>query len=454
MILIVDDDLSVRTSLSLLLKQSGYPSKVAANPQEALAMVTRHSIQLVLQDMNFSRRTDGEEGLLLLERFKEKAPQMPVVLMTAWGSIGLAVEGMRRGAADFITKPWTHSQILNAIQTVLGLQAAGGKTRRRVTRQELDTKYQLDHLVGEDPAFLEVLELIGRVANTNAPVLIMGESGTGKEEIAVALHQNSNRRNNPFVKVNLGGMATHLFEAEMFGHTKGAFTDARTARVGRFEAASSGSIFLDEIGDLDGSCQVKLLRVLQDRTFEPLGSSKPMTVDVRMIAATNRPLNEMVADGSFREDLYYRLNLIEVRLPPLRNRREDIAILARHFLKKTARSYHREPMTISDAALAWLTAKDWPGNIRELKQTLERCVLMSESSRLDTKEFQLSARMHTQIPQQSELPVGEMTLEEVERAMIEKALRMHDGNISQTAKALGLTRASLYRRMEKFGILQ
>lgn len=452
MILIIDDDPSVRASLKLLLKQAGYASMVATSPEEALDLLGKHPFKLVLQDMNFSRRTDGSEGLALLKELKTRQPSLPIMLMTAWGSISLAVEGMRHGATDFITKPWTHSQILDSVSTVIDLEAAGGSQRRQITRNDLDQKYQFGNLIGEDPGFLEVLELIGRVAATGAPVLIMGESGTGKEEIAAALHQNSHRLKGPFVKVNLGGLATSLFESEMFGHLKGAFTDARSTRKGRFEVASGGSIFLDEIGDLDASCQVKLLRVLQDRTFEPLGSSKSITVDVRIISATNRPLAEMVAEGSFREDLYYRLNLIEVHLPSLRQRRGDIPLLTKFFLTQMAAAYNQGHIDITNAALQWLSQRDWPGNIRELKQMVERCVLVSGKQVLDVDDFERAQKMRAQITQQNELPVGKMTIEEVEQAMIERALELNNRNISQAAQALGLSRAALYRRMEKYGL--
>jgi len=448
MILIIDDDESVRLSLRMLLQRAGHEVTVAASPNEALTALDDTAPELVLQDMNFSRRTDGEEGLALLAEIRARRPQLPVILMTAWGSIALAVEGMRRGAADFITKPWTHEQILGAVGTALRLARAGGTSPRNVTRAELDTRYTFDALVGEDPRFVEILELIGRVANTGAPVLITGESGTGKEAIAEALHRNSDRRDGPFVKVNLGGMATSLFESEMFGHVRGAFTDASRERTGRFTAAHGGTIFLDEVGDLDPSCQVKLLRVLQDRTFEPLGSSRSVTVDVRVVSATNRPLREMVRTGRFREDLLYRLELIAVHLPPLRERRGDIPLLVRRFLMRVQETYGRPDLEISRRGLAWLARQAWPGNIRQLQQMVERTVLMSGSRVLEVGDFEHAASMHA-----PEEPSGEpRTLEAVERGMIEDALREHGGNISHAADALGLSRAALYRRLEKHGI--
>lgn len=453
MILIVDDDTSVTTSLALLLKQAGHRSQSVSSPEEALARIEKESFDLVLQDMNFSRTTSGEEGIELLKRIKELRPNLPVVLITAWGSINLAVEGIRAGASDFITKPWTHQQIIQAVNTALGLAAAQGKHRHTPTRAELDQHYDFDLLVGEDPKFLRVLELIGRVAATDASVLITGESGTGKELIADAIHRNSHRRDKPFVKVNLGGIPAQLFESEMFGHVKGAFTDAKADRKGRFETADGGTIFLDEIGDLDAGAQVKLLRVLQDRTYEVLGSSQTRTVDVRVISATNRNLAEMVAAGAFREDLLYRLNLIAIHLPPLRERSADIPLIANHFLENLAKVYRRAGLAISDSAMRWLRNQPWPGNIRQLRHTIERALLISSKDTLAVEEFELAMGMDAREEGRDSLPqVGAMTLDDMEKAMIVKAMKHYDGNISRVAEALGLSRAALYRRFEKFGI--
>ncbi|HNC46351.1 MAG TPA: sigma-54 dependent transcriptional regulator, partial [Acidobacteriota bacterium] len=355
MILIVDDDRSITTSLGLLLKQAGYASQGVASPAEALERLAQQEYQLVIQDMNFSRKTTGEEGLALLREIKTRRPGLPVILITAWGSIQLAVEGMRAGAADFLTKPWTHQQVLQAVKTALGLAAVSVRTPERVpTRDELDAQYDFHDLIGQDAKLLRILDLVGRVSATDASALITGESGTGKELIAEAIHRNSRRRNAAFVKVNLGGVAASLFESEMFGHVRGAFTDARTDRKGRFEMANGGTIFLDEIGDLDPNSQVKMLRVLQDRTYEVLGSSVTRTVDVRVISATNRNLPELVETGAFREDLLYRLNLIAIHLPALRERPSDIPLLARHFVQSMARVYRRSELSISDGALNWL----------------------------------------------------------------------------------------------------
>jgi DNA-binding NtrC family response regulator len=455
MILIVDDDPSVTASLALVLKQAGYASREARSPDEALAILQREPCELVLQDMNFSRRTTGEEGLSLLARIKTLAPRLPVVLITAWGSIGLAVEGMKAGAADFITKPWANDQIVRVVQTALGLAAADrpAADEPALTREELDRRYDFGELVGGDPRLLRVLQLIGRVAATDASVLVTGESGTGKELVAEAIHRNSRRAHGPFVKVNLGGISTTLFESEMFGHVKGAFTDARQDRKGRFELAHGGTIFLDEIGVLDAASQVKMLRVLQDRSFEVLGSSQRRTVDVRVIAATNRNLAEMVGRGEFREDLLYRLNLITIHLPPLRERRADIRILASRFLQTVSQTYRRRPVGLGRDAIAWLEAQPWPGNIRQLRQTVERTVLVTEHDVLTAADFRASADMAPQEAARDTLPpVGSMTLDEIEKAMIVKSLKHHGGNISKVAEALGLSRAALYRRFEKYEI--
>jgi DNA-binding NtrC family response regulator len=452
MILVVDDDASVTASLGLALRQAGYAVRTAAGPSEALAVAEAPS--LVLQDMNFSRHTDGDEGLALLRDVKARWPAVPVVLMTAWGSIPLAVEGMRAGAADFVTKPWTNAQLLQAVRTALGLAEAGsGPPGRTPSRDELDARCDFGELAGEDPAMLAVLEVVARVAATDASVLVTGESGTGKELVAEAVHRNSRRRAGPFVKVNLGGVSTPLFESEMFGHVKGAFTDAKADRRGRFDLAHGGTIFLDEIGELEPSAQVKLLRVLQDRTYEVLGSSASRTVDVRVVAATNRDLGEMVAQGQFREDLLYRLNLIALHLPPLRERPGDVPLLAHRFLSTFAQAYGRETLSLSPAAARWLQAQPWPGNVRQLRQCLERAVLVSGRDVLEPGDLETTATTESKGPPRDSLPpVGSMTLDEIERAMIVKSMRHHHGNLTKVAASLGMSRPALYRRLEKYGI--
>jgi DNA-binding NtrC family response regulator len=457
MILIVDDDPSVTASLGLLLKQNGRGAVSASDPAEALQLLRDRSFDLVLQDMNFSRETSGREGLELLERIRESHPDLPVILMTAWGSISLAVEGVKAGAADFITKPWSNTHLLQSVETLLSLPRARREKgdRQPPSRRELDASCRFGDLVGDAPEFLRVLDLVRRVSPTDASVLITGESGTGKELIAEAIHRNSRRENAPFVKVNLGGISSTLFESEMFGHVRGAFTDARSDRKGRFEVADGGTIFLDEVGDLNPSSQVKLLRVLQDRTYEVLGSSVTRSVDVRVVSATNRDLAAAASGGTFREDLLYRLNLITVRLPALRERRSDVPGLASHFLERAARKYQRDPIALTDEATAWLRRQPWPGNIRQLEQTVERAVLVVGGSRLLADDLETLARLERPGDSEAELPSpGSMTLDEMERAMIVNCMRHYRGNVTRAAEALGLSRAALYRRLEKHGLAQ
>ena len=466
MFLIVDDDLAVRTSLKLLLKQAGHPAQAVATPAEALAVVRETPPQLVLMDMNFSLATTGADGLALLREVKLLAPDVPVILITGWGSISLAVEGMKAGAAEFVTKPWNNEALLQTIQTVLSLRANHAESSLTpeagspaAGRRQLDKQYRFAAIIGQDAQLLHVLRSVGQVAPTDASVLIEGESGTGKELIAEAIHRNSHRRDQPFVKVNLGGISSSLFESEMFGHRRGAFTDAKADRAGRFELANGGTIFLDEIGELELASQVKLLRVLQDRTYEVLGDSKPRRLDIRVIAATNRSLAEMVQQGRFREDLFYRINLITVRLPALRERPADIPLLTQHFVDQLRATYHRPALRVSTRALHWLREQPLPGNIRELKNLVERAVLVSGKEELGPEDFQANAqRLPVRPPagygpESGELPApGTMTLDELEARMIRQALSHYDGNISRVAKALGLSRGALYRRLEKHAI--
>ncbi len=367
--------------------------------------------------------------------------------MTAWGSIALAVEGMKRGASDFITKPWANAHVLQSVDTALKL-AESAESSTAANRGDLDERFDFSNIIGSDPKLIRVLELVARVAPTDASVLITGESGTGKELIAEALHRNSRRRTSPFIKVNLGGISSTLFESEMFGHVRGAFTDARQDRKGRFEMADGGTIFLDEIGELDLASQVKLLRVLQDRTYEVLGSSRTRSVDVRVISATNRQLTD---SPNFREDLLYRLNLITIAMPALRERRSDIPALANHFLRMSNSAYGTEVAGITSRAMSWLQSQPWPGNIRQLRQLIDRAVLIRGSRELDVDDF-ASVRDESSKPS-AELPAaGTMTLDEIERQMIVKTMEHFDGNLSRVADALGLSRAALYRRLEKYGI--
>lgn len=449
MILIIDDDIAVRASLVLLLTNEGYAVKAAVDPAEALLIIKKQKPQLIVLDLNFSIDTSGEEGIQLLKKVKQIDAAIPVILITGWGSIELAVQGMKLGANDFINKPWSNEHLLQSVKTFLDL---GDNKKQQRTRKQLDSQYNFEQIVGQDPQMLDILETIGRVASTDASILIMGESGTGKELIAEAVHQNSGRRNKPFVKVNLGGISTSLFESEMFGHIRGAFTDARFDRTGRFEMANKGTIFLDEIGDLDAGSQVKLLRVLQDRTYEVLGSSRTKTVDVRVVCATNKNLNDMVAKASFREDLLYRINLITVYLPALRERKGDIPLLANYFINNLKVIYNRPELSITPAALKWLQQLPLPGNIRQLKNLVERAVLVSNKNKLDIDD--IKAQLDTlPVKKDNTLPgVGSITLEEMEVEMIKKAMEYHKNRVTRAAQSLGLTRSSLYRRLDKYQI--
>ncbi len=452
-ILLIDDDPGVIASLALVLKQAGHRTSSAASPAQALAALAGGDFDLVFQDMNFSRETSGEEGLALLQKIHGQWPRLPVLLITAWGSIELAVAGMRSGAADFITKPWNNDRVIEAVETALSIARLPNAREANATRAQLEARGDVSAIIGNDPQLMRVLDVALRVAPTEASVLITGEPGTGKELVAELLHRGSRRASEPFVKVNLGGLSTSLFESEMFGHVKGAFTDARHDRKGRFEVASRGTIFLDEIGDVESACQVKLLRVLQDRSFEPLGSSQTRRVDVRVVSATNRDLTAMVATGAFREDLYYRLNLIALHLPPLRQRRGDVTRLADHFLSQLRARFDRPELDLTPRARLWLEQQPWPGNVRELKATLERAALLTDHANLDLDDLTANAGTSATGATVEPIPaVGAMTLDQMERAMIVKALEHHAGNITHVANALGLTRAALYRRLRKYGL--
>ena len=447
MILIIDDDSAVRSSLSFMLKRAGYEAQVVPGPWEAIEVVRTVAPDLILMDMNFTLSTTGEEGLTLLKQVKVFRPDTPVILMTAWGSIQLAVQGMQAGAFDFIPKPWNNAALLQRIETALELSTAP-----KETTQEQNDAFNRNHIIGRSQGLTDVLNTIARIAKTNASVLITGESGTGKELIAEAIHINSQRAKHPFVKVNLGGISQSLFESEMFGHKKGAFTDASADRTGRFEMADKGTIFLDEIGDLDLSCQVKLLRVLQDRTFEVLGDSRPRKTDIRVVSATNADLRKMVNERTFREDLFYRVNLITVKLPALRERREDIPLLVRHFADRQAETNGLPRTEFSADAMQFLSRLPYPGNIRELKNLVERTILVSGKPTLDASDFDAQYIRHNdQKAAESTSFIG-MTLDEIERQTILQALERHKGNLSQVAMALGISRAALYRRLEKHNI--
>ena len=456
MILVIDDDISIRTSLTLLLKRAKYEVQAVSTPKEAIAVVRNVCPELILMDMNFSLTTSGDEGITLLKQVKIFQPDAPVILMTAWGSIQLAVKGMQAGAFDFITKPWNNAALMLRIETALELN---GKKKKEAEDRKEDCKdedkddFDRSHIIGKSKALMEVLDTIKRISRTNASVLITGESGTGKELIAEAIHRNSPRAKKPFVKVNLGGVSQTLFESEMFGHKKGAFTDASSDRVGRFELADKGTIFLDEIGDLDLSCQVKLLRVLQEQTFEVLGDSRPRKVDIRVVSATNADLPKMVSEHTFREDLFYRINLITVKLPALRERREDIPLLTRHFARQLCETNGLPQVDFTKEAMEYLKGLPYPGNIRELKNLVERTLLVCGRDTLDADDFKAQVVGASSAASSADtLEVDNLTLDELERQQILRALDKYENNLTQVASVLGVSRPALYRRLEKHGI--
>ena len=393
-------------------------------------------------DMNYTRATDGEEGLTLLKQVKVFQPHLPVILMTAWGSLDLAVQGMRAGAFDFITKPWDIGVLLDRIETAVKLKRSVVPTKAQPQTGDGSP------IIGTSLSAIQAT--IARVAPTNAPVLITGESGTGKELIAEAIHRQSRRANGPFVKVNLGGISTSLFESEMFGHKMGSFTDAKADRVGRFELAKGGTIFLDEIGELSLASQVKLLRVLQDQTYEVLGDSQTRRTDVRVVCATNADLRAMVEEHTFREDLFYRINLINLHLPPLRERREDIPLLVNHFIQLACEANHLPLVTVSTDAIGYLQTLPFSGNIRELKNLVERALLMKnpDASRLEVEAFSSNV-----ISREGTDFSGDMqSLSSLERTAIAACIAKHSGNLSLVAKELGISRGALYRKIEKHGL--
>jgi two-component system, NtrC family, response regulator len=448
-ILVVDDDVSVTASLELLLKQCGFRSVVATEPAAALDALRQRSIDLVIQDMNFSRSTTGEEGLELLREIRRDYPALPVVLITAWGSIALAVEGMKAGAADFVTKPWNNERLVQVVRTALSL--FGERPPASADRESLDKAFELSEILGRDPALVQVLNQVARVARTDAAVLITGESGTGKELLANAIHANSTRAGGPLVKVNMGAIVPSLFESEMFGHVRGAFTDAKRDRVGYFEQADCGTIFLDEVAEIDRTSQIKLLRVLQDQSFQRVGESERRQSNFRVVAATNCDLGRLVAAGEFREDLYYRLNLIKLVMPPLRDRAADIPLIAAHHLRQVRARYGLGEVELAGDAVRWLCAQAWPGNVRELKACIERAALMSPRPLLTRADLEATARS-AEPTAAARLDRDVLPLDEVEKLMIERAMNQSLGNVTRAAELLGLSRAALYRRLAKHEI--
>jgi DNA-binding NtrC family response regulator len=447
-LLIADDQEDVLAALRLLLKAEGFQIDAVTSPQAVLSALEKREYDLLLMDLNYTRdTTSGQEGFDLLTRVQQTDPMLPVVVMTAWGSVEVAVEAMRRGAKDFIQKPWDNARLLAIVKTQLELSAALRRGARLEAENRLLQAEGRPVMIAESKAMKPVLELIARVGPSDANVLITGEPGTGKEVVARTLHAISERASQPMVTVNMGGLAEGVFESELFGHVKGAFTDAKMDRVGRFELADGGTLFLDEIANLPFNLQAKLLRVLETGEMERVGSSKTKQVNVRVISATNADPHREVAEGRFRQDLLFRLNTIEIHLPPLRDRREDIPLLAAHYLAQMARRY-RKPVTGFDPpAMQLLTEHHWQGNVRELNHVLERAVLMAQDHLIRAGDLALRP-----VSRESQSRMEDMSLEEVEAFLIRKALARHGGNVSHAASALGLSRSALYRRIQRYSL--
>jgi DNA-binding NtrC family response regulator len=446
-VLVADDQPDVLEALRLLLKGEGYHLETASSPAGLLATLDAREFDVVLMDLNYARdTTSGEEGLDLLTRIQTLDGTLPVVVMTAWGSVELAVEAMRRGARDFIQKPWDNARLLAIIRTQVELSQALRRGRRLEAENRVLRDQNRERVIAESPAMQQVLQVVSRIAPSDANVLILGENGTGKGLIAQLIHSMSLRASRPMVTINAGGISEGVFESELFGHLRGAFTDAKSDRVGRFELANGSTLFLDEIANVPLSQQQKLLRVIETGEFEPLGSSRTRRADVRLISATNSDLSEEVASGRFRQDLLFRLNTVEIRLPSLRERREDIPLLGQQFLRQHALRYRKKLTGFESHAMQSLLEHSWPGNVRELDHAIERAVLLTQGPQV--KAADLALRINRDAVGRLE----DMSLEDVECFLIKKAMTRFGGNVSQAAKALGLSRSALYRRLQRYGL--
>ena len=452
-ILVVDDNADVLHALRLFLKRHAQAIRTEEDPDKIPGLVGSEDYDAILLDMNFSQGvTSGREGLEWLERILAIDPSAVVILMTAFGDVATAVDAIKHGATDFVLKPWTNERLLATLSSAVKLRRSLRETTRLRTTQALlkeDIDRQFPELVGGASASMKrVFETIGKVARTDANVLILGENGTGKELVARALHRSSNRSADVFVPVDMGAIPESLFESELFGHVKGAYTDAHADRAGRFEVASGGTLFLDEIGNVSTPMQAKILSVIQRKEIVRVGSARAIPIDVRLICATNMPIYDMVKDRTFRQDLLYRINTVELRIPALRERQEDIPLLVDHFLRRYGKKYGSRVDGVSPDALARMKAYDWPGNVRELEHMIERALIMTESTVLQSEDFYFAG----EYGESDSADLKSFNLEDVERTVIRRALTLHDGNISQAAHELGLSRAALYRRLEKYGL--
>jgi DNA-binding NtrC family response regulator len=447
-VLVADDQADILEALRLLLKTAGIQVATATSPAGVLAAVEGQDFDAVLMDLNYARdTTSGREGLDLLARLQALDPTLPVVVMTAWGTVEGAVDAMRRGARDYLAKPWDNQRLIQTLRTQIALGQALRHSRRLEGEAQRQRSRALPELVAQAHSMQPVLRLMERAAPSDAHVLITGEHGTGKEVVARWLHAASRRADRPFVAVNAGGVSEGVFESELFGHVKGAFTDARSDRAGCFELADTGTLFLDEIANMPLPQQAKLLRVLQTGEYHPVGSSRVRRSDVRFLAATNVDVSREVAAGRFREDLLYRLNTVEVHLPPLRDRREDIPLLAAHFARRLGARYERERPEFSPEAMRALLDHPWPGNVRELEHVIERALLLCQGPTISVEDLALRRARA-----EGDSPLEQMTLDEVERHFIQRALARSDGQVSEAARTLGLSRSALYRRLQHHGL--
>ncbi|MEJ7646847.1 MAG: sigma-54 dependent transcriptional regulator [Chryseolinea sp.] len=452
-ILIVDDNEDLLKAAKMHLKRHFAQVDIEKNPEAIPALMHNDDYDVILLDMNFTKDvSSGSEGYYWLERILQLDPSAVVVLITAYGDIQMAVKAIKAGATDFVLKPWENEKLLATLYSAMRLRESRDvienlKNKNHEINQALNERYS--EIIGQSSVMLKIFQTIDRVAKTDANVLILGENGTGKEVIARAIHRNSARKNENFASVDLGSITETLFESELFGHKKGSFTDAKEDRAGRFELANHGTLFLDEIGNLSLPLQAKLLTVLQNRKVSRVGSNKDTPIDIRLICATNMPLYDMVKENRFRQDLLYRINTIEIEIPALRERFEDIPLLANHFLKHYAAKYEKQISKISEGAMARMHKHPWPGNIRELQHSIERAIILSTSSVLQPEDFNFTA---TAAKEDGQLSLEQYNLEEVEKLLIRKVLKKYNGNITQAASELGLTRSSLYRRLEKYGL--